>query len=67
MSEIMILYFFDQDKWIKDSVSKKLMNLFQRLTFKNQLVTMKYGTLLGGKQLRPFLVYAIGYILNVTW
>ena len=68
MSEIVTLSFADQLQWVQDRVNKTLLNQFQRLPFnQSQLVAaMKYGTLLGGKRLRPFLVYAVGNILNVS-
>lgn len=68
MSAIVTLSFADQRQWVHDRVNKTLLNQFQRFPFnQNQLVTaMKYGTLLGGKRLRPFLVYAIGDMLNVA-
>lgn len=68
MSEIVTLSFADQRQWVQDRVNKTLLKQFQRLPFnQSQLVTaMKYGTLLGGKRLRPFLVYAIGDMLNVA-
>lgn len=68
MSEIVTLSFADQRQWVHDRVNKTLLSQFQRFSFnQSQLVTaMKYGTLLGGKRLRPFLVYAIGDMLNVA-
>ncbi|MFP3013214.1 MAG: (2E,6E)-farnesyl diphosphate synthase [Arsenophonus sp. NC-QC1-MAG3] len=68
MSEIVTLSFADQHQWVQDRVNKILLNQFQRLPFnQSQLVmAMKYSTLLGGKRLRPFLVYAIGDMLNVA-
>ncbi|AMA64827.1 Farnesyl diphosphate synthase [Candidatus Arsenophonus lipoptenae] len=68
MSEIVALSFKDQRQWVQDRVNKTLLNQFQNLPFnKSQLVSaMKYGTLLGGKRFRPFLVYAIGNMLNVA-
>ncbi|MGP1924195.1 MAG: (2E,6E)-farnesyl diphosphate synthase [Arsenophonus sp. NEOnobi-MAG3] len=68
MSEIVTLSFADQRQWVQDQVNKILLNKFQHLPFnQSKLVTaMKYGTLLGGKRLRPFLVYAIGDMLNVA-
>ncbi|MGP1959109.1 MAG: (2E,6E)-farnesyl diphosphate synthase [Arsenophonus sp. NC-CH8-MAG3] len=68
MSEIVTLSFADQRQWVQDRVNKILLNQFQRLPFnQSQLVmAMKYGTLLGGKRIRPFLVYAVGGMLNVA-
>lgn len=68
MSEIVTLSFADQHQWVQDRVNKTLLKQFQRLPVnQSQLVTaMKYGTLLGGKRVRPFLVYAIGDMLNVA-
>ncbi|HGJ5875798.1 MAG TPA: (2E,6E)-farnesyl diphosphate synthase [Arsenophonus sp.] len=68
MSEIVTLSFADQLQWVQDRVNKTLLNQFQRLPFnQSQLVAaMKYGTLFGGKRLRPFLVYAVGNMLNVS-
>ncbi|HGJ5873233.1 MULTISPECIES: (2E,6E)-farnesyl diphosphate synthase [Arsenophonus] len=68
MPEIVTLSFADQRQWVHDRVNKTLLNQFQRFRFnQSQLVTaMEYGTLLGGKRLRPFLVYAIGDMLNVA-
>ncbi|WGL97776.1 (2E,6E)-farnesyl diphosphate synthase [Arsenophonus sp. aPb] len=68
MSEIVTLSFADQRQWVQDRVNKTLLSQFQRLPFnQSQLVAaMKYGALLGGKRLRPFLVYAIGDMLNVA-
>lgn len=68
MSKIVTLSFADQRQWVHDRVNKTLLNQFQRFPFnQSQLITaMKYGTLLGGKRLRPFLVYAIGDMLNVA-
>ncbi|MGP1959597.1 MAG: (2E,6E)-farnesyl diphosphate synthase [Arsenophonus sp. NC-TX2-MAG3] len=68
MSEIVTLSFAEQRQWVQDRVNKILLNQFQRLPFnQSQLVmAMKYSTLLGGKRLRPFLVYAIGDMLNVA-
>lgn len=68
MSEIVTLSFADQHQWVQDRVNKTLLKQFQRLPVnQSQLVTaMKYSTLLGGKRLRPFLVYAIGDMLNVA-
>ncbi|MGP1956907.1 MAG: (2E,6E)-farnesyl diphosphate synthase [Arsenophonus sp. NC-PE1-MAG3] len=68
MSEIVTLSFTDQRQWVQDRVNKILLNQFQHLPFnQSQLVmAMKYSTLLGGKRLRPFLVYAIGDMLNVA-
>ncbi|WGL94599.1 (2E,6E)-farnesyl diphosphate synthase [Arsenophonus nasoniae] len=68
MSEIVTLSFADQRQWVQNRVNKTLLNQFQRLPFnQSQLVAaMKYGALLGGKRLRPFLVYAIGDMLNVA-
>ncbi|MFS1537534.1 MAG: (2E,6E)-farnesyl diphosphate synthase [Candidatus Phlomobacter fragariae] len=68
MLEIVTLSFADQRQWVQDRVNKILLDQFQCLPFnQSQLVAaMKYGTLLGGKRLRPFLVYAIGDMLNVA-
>lgn len=68
MSEIMTLSFTDQSKWVQDRINKTLVNQLQRFPFnQSQLVrAMKYSTLFGGKRLRPFLVYAIGEMLNVA-
>ncbi|SPP32350.1 Farnesyl diphosphate synthase [Arsenophonus endosymbiont of Aleurodicus floccissimus] len=68
MSEIVTLSFADQHQWVQDRVNKTLLKQFKSLPVnQSQLVTaMKYGTLLGGKRLRPFLVYAIGDMLNVA-
>ncbi|MGP1939540.1 MAG: (2E,6E)-farnesyl diphosphate synthase [Arsenophonus sp. ET-DL9-MAG3] len=68
MSKIVALSFSDQYQWVQDHVNKTLLDQFQRLPFnKSQLVAaMKYSTLFGGKRLRPFLVYAIGDMLNVA-
>ncbi len=67
MSKIVTLSFSDQHQWVKDHVNKTLLDHFQRLPFnQSQLVSaMKYSTLVGGKRLRPFLIYAIGNMLNV--
>lgn len=56
MPEIVTLSFADQRQWVHDRVNKTLLNQFQRFRFnQSQLVTaMEYGTLLGGKRLRPF-------------
>ncbi|MFP3029471.1 MAG: (2E,6E)-farnesyl diphosphate synthase [Arsenophonus sp.] len=68
MTEIVTLSFADQRQWVQDQVNKILLNQFHHIQFnQSQLVSaMKYGTLLGGKRLRPFLVYAIGDMLNVA-
>ncbi|MDT9587226.1 MAG: (2E,6E)-farnesyl diphosphate synthase [Candidatus Arsenophonus melophagi] len=68
MSEIVTFSFSDQCQWVNDRVNSTLLKHFHRFPFHhNQLITaMKYGSLLGGKRLRPFLVYAIGNMLNVA-
>ncbi len=68
ISEIVRLSFEDQRLWVQNHINKTLLDQFQRLPFnQSQLIAaMKYSTLLGGKRLRPFLVYAIGDMLNVA-
>ncbi len=49
-------------------VNSALTRLFASLPFQHSplVQTMEYGALLGGKRLRPFLVYATGEMLNAN-
>ena len=48
-------------------VDTQLKQIFeaQTVTDPQLLAAMKHGTLIGGKRIRPFLVYAVGEMLNV--
>ncbi|WP_058911534.1 (2E,6E)-farnesyl diphosphate synthase [Entomohabitans teleogrylli] len=51
-----------------DQANEALQRFLAPLPFQNSLLVeaMRYGTLLGGKRLRPFLVYATGRMFSVA-
>ncbi|WP_348666403.1 (2E,6E)-farnesyl diphosphate synthase [Arsenophonus symbiont of Ornithomya chloropus] len=62
------LSFKNKLQWVKNRINQILLEQFKNLPFnQTQLITaMQYGTLIGGKRIRPFLVYSIGEMLNVS-
>ncbi|WMY94953.1 MAG: (2E,6E)-farnesyl diphosphate synthase [Arsenophonus sp.] len=62
------LSFTKKIKWVQNRINQILLNHFKNLPFNQTklVAAMKYGTLIGGKRLRPFLVYTIGEMLNVS-
>ncbi|AEW44619.1 geranyltranstransferase [Serratia symbiotica str. 'Cinara cedri'] len=60
--------FFKQLLVFRERSDRILSELINTLPFNNSnLVTsMRYGALLGGKRLRPFLVYTIGQMFGIT-
>ncbi|WP_445374107.1 (2E,6E)-farnesyl diphosphate synthase [Photorhabdus tasmaniensis] len=67
MSEQNPIQFKEQLKTCQQRVNNVLTNTLSSLVFVNPLVqTMQYGALLGGKRLRPFLVYATGDMFGLS-
>ncbi|WP_387464487.1 (2E,6E)-farnesyl diphosphate synthase [Photorhabdus sp. RM323S] len=67
MSEQNPIQFKEQLKTCQQRVNNVLTNTLSSLVFANPLVqTMQYGALLGGKRLRPFLVYATGDMFGLS-
>ena len=67
MSEQYFDHFSQQQQQAYDRVNQYLLNALDALPFAELSLAkaMKYGTLLGGKRLRPFLTYAIGAMLGI--
>nr|BET44606.1 MAG: (2E,6E)-farnesyl diphosphate synthase [Candidatus Aschnera chinzeii] len=65
---ISLLSFTEQLKWVQERVNKILLHKFQRLpNHQSKLIrAMQYSTLIGGKRIRPFLIYIIGNMLNIS-
>ena len=53
-------------KQVQDRINQFLANQFEEIDSYNAPLrdAMKYGLLLGGKRVRPFLVYATGKMLG---
>ncbi|MEY0975685.1 MULTISPECIES: (2E,6E)-farnesyl diphosphate synthase [Providencia] len=68
MSEQHLDSFTQQQKQAYDRVNQYLLDALNALPFANLPLAqaMRYGTLLGGKRLRPFLTYAIGSMFGVS-
>ncbi|WMY96102.1 MAG: (2E,6E)-farnesyl diphosphate synthase [Arsenophonus sp.] len=68
ISQIIKLSFINKLQWVQNRTNQILLDQFKKLPLnQTKLITaMKYGTLIGGKRLRPFLVYTIGEMLNVS-
>ncbi|MCC8372633.1 MULTISPECIES: (2E,6E)-farnesyl diphosphate synthase [Photorhabdus] len=68
MSEQNSTQFKEQLKICQQRVNNVLISTLSSLAFAdNPLVhTMQHGTLLGGKRLRPFLVYAVGELFGLS-
>ncbi|WP_387488804.1 (2E,6E)-farnesyl diphosphate synthase [Photorhabdus sp. RM96S] len=68
MSEQNSTQFKEQLKICQQRVNNVLISTLSSLAFAdNPLVhTMQHGTLLGGKRLRPFLVYAVGEMFGLS-
>ncbi|MEQ5127569.1 (2E,6E)-farnesyl diphosphate synthase [Providencia alcalifaciens] len=60
--------FVRQQRQAHDRVNQYLLTSLDALPFADLPLAqaMKYGTLLGGKRLRPFLTYAVGEMLGVS-
>ncbi|WP_036772842.1 (2E,6E)-farnesyl diphosphate synthase [Photorhabdus australis] len=68
MSEQNSIQFEQQLKTYQQRVNKVLINTLSSLAFSNSplVQAMQHGTLLGGKRLRPFLVYAVGEMFGLS-
>lgn len=68
MSEQHLDSFTLQQKQTYDRVNQYLLDALNAMPFANLPLAqaMRYGTLLGGKRLRPFLTYAVGSMLGVN-
>ncbi|AKH62405.1 MULTISPECIES: (2E,6E)-farnesyl diphosphate synthase [Photorhabdus] len=67
MSEQNPIQFKEQFKTCQQRVNNVLTTTLSSLVFANPLVpAMQYGALLGGKRLRPFLVYATGDMFGLS-
>lgn len=68
MSEQHLDSFKQQQKQAYDRVNQYLLDALNTLPFADLPLAqaMRYGTLLGGKRLRPFLTYAIGSMFGVN-
>ncbi|MBN6144101.1 (2E,6E)-farnesyl diphosphate synthase, partial [Escherichia coli] len=68
MSEQHLDSFTQQQKQAYDRVNQYLLDALNALPFTDLPLAqaMRYGTLLGGKRLRPFLTYAIGSMFGVS-
>ncbi|CAL4324778.1 Farnesyl diphosphate synthase [Buchnera aphidicola (Neophyllaphis podocarpi)] len=60
--------FIDYLNFYNKRINNFLISVFNNIDFKNSKLfdAMKYSTLLGGKRIRPCLIYFIGDILNVN-
>lgn len=60
--------FIDQLATFRQRADRTLLNFIALLPFNdsNLVTSMRYGTLLGGKRLRPFLVYSTGQMFGIT-
>lgn len=67
MSEQYLDHFSQQQQQAHDRVNQYLLNTLDALPFADLPLAkaMKYGTLLGGKRLRPFLTYTVGTMLGI--
>ncbi|WP_350306321.1 (2E,6E)-farnesyl diphosphate synthase [Photorhabdus viridis] len=67
MTEQNPIQFKEQLKTCQQRVNNVLTTTLSSLAFANPLVpAMQYGALLGGKRLRPFLVYATGNMFGLS-
>lgn len=68
MSEKYLNNFVQQQQQAHERVNQYLLTALDALPFADLPLAqaMKYGTLLGGKRLRPFLTYAVGSMLGVS-
>lgn len=68
MSEQLPDSFALQQKYAYDRVNQYLLDTLNSLPFAELPLAnaMRYGALLGGKRLRPFLTYAVGSMLGVS-